>query len=216
MEQEKQETTQEEALQQNVAGTADASPDQNGRTEADDYADIKNRTAEVIETTAREVAPQQTYQGPYTETATQEQPFEQPETALSVLQETRDLLKKQVKQGTVRTITGVVIAIFVGIAVIFGIYATSVALKYGAHVMEQLDVAMGMVGSIEDLIHQISREIDALDLDSFNNMLANMDAITGDIAKATSAISDATQAITDAVKELGKFVDGLKSLNPFR
>ena len=108
------------------------------------------------------------------------------------------------------------IAIFVGIAVIFGIYATSVALKYGAHVMEQLDVAMGMVGSIEDLIHQISREIDALDLDSFNNMLANMDAITGDIAKATSAISDATQAITDAVKELGKFVDGLKSLNPFR
>ena len=54
MEQEKQETTQEEALQQNVAGTADASPDQNGRTEADDYADIKNRTAEVIETTARE------------------------------------------------------------------------------------------------------------------------------------------------------------------
>lgn len=216
MEQEKQETTQEETLQQNATETAEATPNQTTRTEADDYADIKNRTAEVIETTAREVAPQTTYQQPYTGTDTQEQPFEQPETALSVLQETRDLLKKQVKQGTVRMITGIVIAVFIAIAVIFGIYATNIILKYGAHVMEQLDVAMGMVGSIEDLIHQISHEIDALDLDSFNSLLANLDTISGDIAKATTAISDATQGITDAVKQLGDFVNGLQKLNPFR
>ena len=216
MEQEKQETTQEETLQQNATETAEATPNQTTRTEADDYADIKNRTAEVIETTAREVAPQTTYQQPYTGADTQEQPFEQPETALSVLQETRDLLKKQVKQGTVRMITGIVIAVFIAIAVIFGIYATNIILKYGAHVMEQLDVAMGMVGSIEDLIHQISHEIDALDLDSFNSLLANLDTISGDIAKATTAISDATQGITDAVKQLGDFVNGLQKLNPFR
>ncbi len=216
MEQEKQETTQEETLQQNATETAEATPNQTTRTEADDYADIKNRTAEVIETTAREVTPQTTYQQPYTGTDTQEQPFEQPETALSVLQETRDLLKKQVKQGTVRMITGIVIAVFIAIAVIFGIYATNIILKYGAHVMEQLDVAMGMVGSIEDLIHQISHEIDALDLDSFNSLLANLDTISGDIAKATTAISDATQGITDAVKQLGDFVNGLQKLNPFR
>lgn len=216
MEQEKQETTQEETLQQNATETAETTPNQTTRTEADDYADIKNRTAEVIETTAREVAPQTTYQQPYTGTDTQEQPFEQPETALSVLQETRDLLKKQVKQGTVRMITGIVIAVFIAIAVIFGIYATNIILKYGAHVMEQLDVAMGMVGSIEDLIHQISHEIDALDLDSFNSLLANLDTISGDIAKATTAISDATQGITDAVKQLGDFVNGLQKLNPFR
>ena len=113
-------------------------------------------------------------------------------------------------------ITGIVIAVFIAIAVIFGIYATNIILKYGAHVMEQLDVAMGMVGSIEDLIHQISHEIDALDLDSFNSLLANLDTISGDIAKATTAISDATQGITDAVKQLGDFVNGLQKLNPFR
>ncbi len=216
MEQEKQEVTQDQTAQENATETAGAATEQSPRTEADDYADIKNRTAEVIETTAREVAPQTTYQQPYTGTDTQEQPFEQPETALSVLQETRDLLKKQVKQGTVRMITGIVIAVFIAIAVIFGIYATNIILKYGAHVMEQLDVAMGMVGSIEDLIHQISHEIDALDLDSFNSLLANLDTISGDIAKATTAISDATQGITDAVKQLGDFVNGLQKLNPFR
>ncbi len=189
------------------------------RTEADDYADVNNEKrdkAEVIDTTVREVSTQQTYTGQTSGAVQSEPPLEQQETALSVLQETRDLLKKQVKQGTVRTISGVIIAIFIAIAVIFGIYATNVLLRYGAHALEQLDVAMGMVGSIEDLIHQISREIDALNFDAFNSMLSNMDTITGDIAKATTAISDATTGISDAVKQLGEFVDGLKSLNPFR
>ena len=217
MEQEKQETMQEEVVQQNAAETAGTAAEQPTRTEADDYADVRNeKKAEVIDTTATEVRAQTPYQEQqYTGPVPPEQPMEQ-ETALSVLQETRDLLKKQVKQGYVRTVSGVVIAIFIAIAVIFGIYAGNILLKYGGHLMEQLDVAMGMVGSIEDLIHQISHEIDALDLDSFNNMLGNLDTITSDIAKATTAISDATQGISDAVKQLGEFTNGLKSLNPFR
>ncbi len=209
---------QEDTVQTNEAETASAAAEQTTRTEADDYADVRNeKKAEVIDTTATEVSTKTQYQGQqYAGAIAPDAPLEEQETALSVLQETRDLLKKQVKQGFVRTIAIVVIAVFIAIAVIFGVYAGNILLKYGAHVLEQLDVAMGMVGSIEDLIHQISHEIDALDLDSFNNMLANLDTITGDIAKATTAISDATQGISDAVKQLGEFTNGLKSLNPFR
>ena len=216
MEQEKQEqatvNAPETTTEQPTAQTGE-------RTEADDYADVKNEKrdkAEVIETTAREVSSQQIYTEETSGPAAADASSLQQETALSVLQETRDLLKKQVKQGYVRTICGIVIAVFIAIAVIFGIYATGVLLKYGAHFLEQLDTAMGMVGSIEDLINQISREIDALNLDALNSMLANMDKITADIANATTAISDATAGITDAVKQLGDFINGLRSLNPFR
>ncbi len=217
MEQENQEQVMGQSPQPDTEQPAGQTAE---RTEADDYADVKNENrekAEVIETTARDVTTQQTWtQGETSRTAAPDIPPEQQETALSVLQETRDLLKKQTKQGLVRTICAVVIAIFIVIAVICGVYATNVLLQYAGHAIEQLDQAMGMVGSIEDLIHQISREIDALNLDAFNSMLGNMDTITGDIAKATTAISDATTGITDAVKQLGDFAEGLKNLNPFR
>ena len=189
-------------------------------TEADDYAAVRNEKAEkaeVIETTAKEITPPVTPIHADTNGIPQPEPsFEQQETALSVLQDTRDLMKKQVKQGRVRTICAIAIAVFIAIGVIFGIYALNIILQYGAHVMEQLDKAMGLVSSIEDLVHQISKEIDALNLDAFNATLSNLDTITGDIAKATTAISDATTGITDAVKELGKFTEGLKNLNPVR
>lgn len=212
---------QEQVMGQESQATAEQPTEQTTeRTEADDYADVRNENrekAEVIDTTARDVTPQQTWtQGTAAGAVAPETPSEQQDTALLVLQETRDLLKKQTKHGFVRTICAVIISIFIAIAVIFGIRATNVLLQYSGHAIEQLDKAMSMVGSIEDLINQISGEIDALNLDAINSMLSNVDTITGDIAKATTAISDATTGITDAVNQIGDFADGLKNLNPFR
>lgn len=143
--------------------------------------------------------------------------IEDDENALMVLKETRDLMKIQVKQGKVRTISNVAIAAILVIGVVFGIVQLGKGMEYlgqgmqlASHAVDQLDVAMGTVASIEKLVDEISDTVEAMDFNALNNTLGNVSEITDDIVKATNDITSVTGDISKATSDIAGTTDALK------
>lgn len=143
--------------------------------------------------------------------------IEDDENALMVLKETRDLMKIQVKQGKVRTISNVAIAAILVIGVVFGIVQLGKGMEYlgqgmqlAGHAVDQLDVAMGTVASIEKLVDEISDTVEAMDFNALNNTLGNVSEITDDIVKATNDITSVTGDISKATSDIAGTTDALK------
>ena len=179
--------------------------------EKDDYAAVREEKS-LAEKDAAELREMKTSAVPV---AVAE--IEDDENALMVLKETRDLMKIQVKQGKVRTVTGLVAACLFGVLVVFGITAGVKMIGYlgqgmtlASHAVDQLDTAMGTVGSIERLIDAIGDRLEAMDFAALNNTIGNISDITDDIVKATNDITSVTGDISKATSDIAGTTDALK------
>ncbi len=188
------EKTEETVAEVTEAETKEGNP-QETKNEADDYAALRAQSPDDGSTEVRETV---------VETFPAAAPGTEEEDALSVLKESRDLLKKQVKLGRIRTITGIVAAIFFAIGVVFLMVQVSKAMDYvdagmalANHVVEQIDVAMGTVDQIEELIDQIGDKIESLDLGALNETFENLSRITEDITTATDSLRNFTDALSN-------------------